>query len=214
MGGGHDFLLAHKNEDFRAPEFDPAVFDEVIKEVRIDTASHRKLLERENGFYAFDRSLHIFGACMEPGFHSLRVWNDPAGWRREYEDMADGCVFFAEDPLGDQYAYYEDGICRFTIETAEKTMVAATFDGWVEWLRTDLPVTTGCKLAVRWEQMNGRKRTFGTHLAAGQLFILGGEYEPDHLEEVDQFQNAGWKAWLANQIRDLPDGTEIRLEFE
>src|SRR5579862_4473758 len=71
-----------------------------------------RMLQRKNGFYAFEMAFHVF-PVSSPDFMSVEEWNSDSLWRAGYGDLARGLLFFAEDIFQDQFCLSADGIVRF-----------------------------------------------------------------------------------------------------
>src|SRR6266702_176362 len=61
------------------------------------------LLELKNGFYAFESALEVFPAALFDGRMTLSRWNSHGLWKYEYEGLADGRLFFAQEGFGNQF---------------------------------------------------------------------------------------------------------------
>src|SRR5579864_8492691 len=81
-----------------------------------------RMLQRRNGFYAFESALHVFPITSDAHM-SLEEWNAHTLWRDRYEDLASGLLFFAEDVLQDQFCLSTAGVMRFHSETGRCTVV-------------------------------------------------------------------------------------------
>uniref|UniRef100_UPI00404AE990 T6SS immunity protein Tdi1 domain-containing protein n=1 Tax=Flavobacterium sp. TaxID=239 RepID=UPI00404AE990 len=44
--------------------------------------------------------------------------------------------------------------------------------------------------------------------------ILGGEYKPENFSKISQMEQIGFSGDLAKQIKDLPDGAEIKINIK
>src|SRR5512138_2055752 len=88
------------------------------------------VLNRTNGFYAFESALHVFPLEARPGIHGIDSWNAPELWRNRYDGMADGLTFFAEDIFGGQFGIKGDAIYSFDPETGECSRLAGSVDEW------------------------------------------------------------------------------------
>ncbi|MEF3062309.1 SMI1/KNR4 family protein [Ralstonia solanacearum] len=169
-------------------------------------------LEKKNGFYAFESALHFFPARSHYAEIGLREWNDSDLWVHEYQDMADGCLFFAEDIFGGQFCLKSDGVYLFDPETAETTSLASDIERWAELILNDYEVLTGYPLAHEWQLANG-KLTTGMRLVPKVPFVLGGRFAVDNLYPLDSVGAMRLRASLATQIRDLPDGAQIKWKM-
>src|ERR1700729_3297265 len=73
-----------------------------------------RMLERKNGFYAFESALHVFPLTSESvNGSTLAEWNSNALWRNDYGDLTAGLLLFAEDILQDQFCLSRSGVLRF-----------------------------------------------------------------------------------------------------
>lgn len=170
-----------------------------------------RILERKNGFYAFESALHVFPLTVRktPGF-TLQEWNSDSLWRNEYADLALDLLFFAEDIFQDQFCISSEGIFRFVAETGQRCFLADSFEGWARVILRNDRTETRWPLAHIWQERNGRL-TEGTRLLPKTPFFLGGDYTLENLWAGDAVEGMRFKADLAMQTRNLPDGAKVRL---
>lgn len=170
-----------------------------------------ELLRTRNGFYAFESALHVL-PLGGAGEQSLERWNTWALWRERYQDLAEDCVFFAEDLFGGQFCIdrKQQCIASFDPETGERTQLAATLEAWARTLLADYAVLTGQPLAHTWQQRHGALPP-GQRLLPKIPFVAGGAYELDNLYAADAVKGMRFRGDLAMQIRDLPDGAQIEF---
>lgn len=167
------------------------------------------LLRRSNGLYAFESALHVFGTTGEAKAPSLAAWNADDGWRADYRELATGCLFFAEDAFGGQFAMKEGGIYTFDPETGGCEVMASSLEEWAYRLITDYPVLTGYPVAHEWQELHGPLKA-GERLVPKRPFVLGGEFAPDNLYPLEAAEGMRVRADLAQQLRTLPDGAKVR----
>jgi len=208
------FLLEHLDPSTPGVPFEEDVFESVFSKTSIDLSLYREMLRQRNGFFCYHRSLHFFGACRAPRYHSLLQWNDPEGWRKEYRSLAENLIFFAEDVFGYQFALRDKKIVRFDFESGVCKPMARSFRKWFQLLEKRIDEHSGWPVAVHWEEIQGQSIPFESHLSVYPPFIAGGEYDAEHLKPIDRFQHMGFSGHLAWQIKDLPDGTQIEISFE
>jgi hypothetical protein len=170
------------------------------------------LLYQKNGFYGFESSLHVFPTQSTRSEISLDRWNESVCWRSAYDGMADGCLFFAEDVFGGQFALKSGGVYQFDPETARQEFVASDLEGWAEALLSDYKVLTGYPLAHQWQARYGAIPA-GKRLVPKLPFVLGGQFSLDNLYLLDAVKAMRLRGSIATQIRDLPDGSAIKLEI-
>lgn len=171
-----------------------------------------QLLQSRNGFYAFESALHVFPATENYMVVDLNRWNIDHCWRFTYDDLATGYVFFADDLFGGQFGIREEAIYHFNPETAETTWLASTLEQWADIVLGDYEFLTGYPLAHAWQQRHGSIPS-GRRLIPRVPFVMGGSYEIGNLDA--RYAVSAMQAYgrLAQQIKHLPDGTPISLEW-
>lgn len=172
----------------------------------------KDFLSRRNGLYALESALHVFPAGQQEGVMDLETWNDPNLWISRYDDMARGMVFFAEAICSDQFAIKGEEIVRFEAETGLTATVAANFEEWANLILQDYEWETGWPLAHEWQEAHGALPC-GLRLIAKTPFVTGGKYDAANLDVMDAVEAMRFHGDFATQIRDLPDGTKIRIEI-
>ncbi|KVO10960.1 hypothetical protein WL30_27155 [Burkholderia ubonensis] len=171
------------------------------------------LLERKNGFYAFESALHVFPSQSVGDEIGLVEWNAPDLWVDEYQGMAVGAVFFAEDIFGGQFCIRKDGVYSFDPETACFEHLARDLEGWAKLVLDDYEYRTGFPLAHEWQQSEGRLMP-GMRLVPKTPFVVGGHFVVGNLYAMNAVKAMQLRASLALQIKELPDGTPIQWKLE
>jgi hypothetical protein len=114
------------------------------------------MLQRKNGFYAFDSALHVFPITSQPvGGKNLAEWNSDSLWRSDYGDLTSRLLFFAEDVFQDQFCLSSSGVLRFNSETGGTKPFADSLENWAEVLLRDYNQATGWILAKTWQAEHG-----------------------------------------------------------
>lgn len=170
------------------------------------------MLRLKNGFFAFESALHVFPAGCREGVMDLEKWNDEELWRKEYGDSTSEYIFFAEDVFGCQYAIGRGSVFKFDPETAEIEQCAANLEEWASTILQDYNYETGYSLAHEWQRQNGFL-PIDQRLLPKKLFVLGGEYEVSNLYAIEAVKGMLFRADIYRQIRELPDGSKIRLNL-
>jgi hypothetical protein len=194
-----------------APAVHVALGDELRRRAGSLAGELEQMLRARNGWYAFESALHVFPGAASAGQHGLAAWNAGALWVAEYQGLADGCVFFAEDAFGDQFCVKNDKVWLFDVETGGFAEVASSLAGWAARVLAEDRVLTGHPLATEWQARHGALPA-GKRLRPRQPFVLGGTFEVDNLYALEDVAGMRFGACIAVQIRDLPDGTEVEIE--
>ena len=123
-----------------------------------DAEAIEALLGLQNGFYAFEDSLHVFPCACMSGFigYSLEEWNESDLWKEYYEGIASEHLFFAEDIYGEQFGLRDGRVYRFNPETADITEFAGSIYEWAEKLLENPNFELGVRHAREWRRLNGK----------------------------------------------------------
>ena len=170
-------------------------------------AELRGLLAQRNGFYALDRALHVLPSVVDTS--SLAPWNDPASWRSDYSKLAEPFRFFAHDLFGNPFAFLGSEVVMFNAETGDHETVAKTLKGWAEALLSD-DYWSGSALATDWQVRYGELKE-GQRLVPKIPFVMGGSYDLTNLYAGDAVESLRFRGSLAQQLRNIPDGTTVEL---
>ncbi len=192
---------------------DPSLSAELFERGGRISSELASLLRRRNGFYAFESALHVLPAQECPGEIGLDRWNRWSTWRSAYLDMAEEGVFFAEDVFGNQFLATPDGVYQFDSETAEMILLGQHLEDWARAILEDSDFLTGFPLAHEWQMKHGPIPQ-GSRLVPRIPFVAGGEFSVTNLAAIDSIEGLRFRGSIATQIRDLPDGAEIKLEIE
>ncbi|MBH3414533.1 SMI1/KNR4 family protein [Pseudomonas putida] len=121
--------------------------------------------------------------------------------------------FFAEDVFGGQFCIKDSKVYTFDPETGSLEYLADDIESWVQMLLSDYEVLTGYPLAHQWQKQNGQLPA-GKRLLPKVPFVLGGEFVLDNLYLADAVEGMKFRADIAIQIKELPDGAQIRLNID
>ena len=172
-----------------------------------------ELLSVRNGFYAFESALLIRPLRHQSKPSGVVEWNDPASWKGQFiDDLAD-VLFFAEDVFGGQFCVRGGDICTFDPETGAFEALRSSLGEWANDLMGDYEYRTGYPLAHTWQVENTPLRQ-GVRLLPKIPFVCGGKYEIKNLYPVDDLDGMRFRAAIANQIRNLPDGAQIVFDVQ
>jgi hypothetical protein len=168
------------------------------------------VLQERNGCFIFESALHIFPAGEIRSGYDLASWNGDSAWRSAFTTMAEGCLFFAEDVFGGQFAIRQESIGRFDPETGNFERISDTLDGWAGRILANYEVETGYPLAHEWQARHGPLKP-NERLVPKLPFVLGGAFEIQNLQAMDAMVGMRLRAEIARQIHALPDGQPVRI---
>ncbi len=168
------------------------------------------LLHARNGFYAFEAALEVYPAQSHGEVVGFADWNVPETWKCEYHGLADDLLCFAQDVFGNQFALRRDEIVLFECETGRTTAFASSIEDWSEKVLADYDFVTGHTFARSWQLAN-RPLVPGERLYPVTPFTMGGKYEVSNMRAMKGTALLRFFGDFANQVRDVPDGTRVRL---
>ena len=171
-----------------------------------------EMLYKRNGFYALESALHVFPTHSSKDEIGICEWNENTLWRSAYKGFADGCLFFAEDIFGGQFCIKDSKIYIFDPETGLLDYLADDIESWAKLVINDYEVLTGYSLAHKWQKQYGLLPA-GKRLLPKVPFVMGGEFVLDNLYLVDAVEGMKFRANIACQIKDLPDGSQVRFNI-
>jgi hypothetical protein len=202
-------LLSISSESLAAK---PSVSTEILREYALGSELFH-MLEQKNGFYAFEFALHVFPLTSDPET-GLEGWNAGSLWRNQYEDLAEGLLFFAEDVLQDQFCFSkkQSGVHRFHAETGQTTFMAESVEEWAGVILSNYRTETGWPFIREWQAKNG-PLPLGKRLMPKTPFFLGGEYKVENFWAGNPLEGMRFKADIAMQTRNLPEGAQVKLNI-
>jgi hypothetical protein len=163
-----------------------------------------------NGLSAFGGALQVFPAGDRGSLWSVDEWNDDFRWRDAYRELADGCLFFAQDVFGGQFCVREAEVFRFHPETAELEFIGSSLEDWAGYVLDDPAETTGFPLKELWETVNGPLDA--RHRLVPKIpFVLGGAFDHMNLIAVNTVTAMRFYGDLAYQLHTVPDGSKVTL---
>ena len=169
-----------------------------------------EMLRAKNGFYALDGALHVFPSGISKHGYTLEEWNAPELWLDGYRFAIPERVYFAENVFGEQFTLGES-VELFYPETGQLWPVGVTLEEWADVMLEDNGFT-GHSIASQWELEVGPIEP-GRRLLPKQPFVVGGGYDIDNLYSGQSLEGMRFRAYLASQIHDLPDGAQVVFEI-
>lgn len=169
------------------------------------------LLSQRNGFFAYESSLLVRPFSNFTSVLGIKEWNRRDLWKGHYEDNLDDVLFFAEDAFGGQFCVKDSAVHFFDPETGSFDEMASSLQAWAEAILSDYEFRTGFPLAREW-QINRGAIPNGMRLLPKVPFVCGGAFNIENLYLLNDVKGMQFRASIANQIRDLPDGSQIVFE--
>jgi hypothetical protein len=200
-------LLA-KSSPAIAPQLVPGEVRDTLGEAY---ASLDNFLAVRNGFYAFHRALHVFPLFSNADELGVTEWNLPNLWRNAYPNMAPSGVFFAEDIFGGQFWTNGRNICMMDEESGVFSLYAQTLEDWAHNVIANDGESVGAILAYEWTQKNSPLGA-GFRLAPKIPFVLEGSSGIENLYAANSIAVMKFRADIASQLKNIPDGTSVRMK--
>lgn len=174
------------------------------------------VLRVANGFVLKAGLFRLLGASPADPAADLTEWNK-SQWIREYGELADRTLFFAEDIFGDQYGFrYQNPVddhpllVKFWCEGGQVEPIRA--ESLTTWLLTavlnDRPSAWDAELAGVAIQ-HGLEPRKTEHLAFCLPLILGGEYSMKNLEVLDRTAHLCLLGQISRRNSRLQEGSMI-----
>ncbi|MDU0371554.1 SMI1/KNR4 family protein [Hymenobacter endophyticus] len=169
-------------------------------------------LREQNGVVAYFGGLHIRGCVAAPNWHSLAsVWQGERALWRTYTEVQKADIPFAQDCAGNQFLLRGDAVLWLDTETGELADLEVDFKHFL-FGAEKFPLD-----ALGMEPLRAFQLAGGT-LQPGQLLSLypplciatKGKSKPS-AKAVSVTERLAWLAEFHRQIKDLPDGQQVRL---
>ncbi len=170
-----------------------------------------EVLATRNGFWVYESALLVRPIQNTMSPLGIVEWNDHSTWKGDYFIDLTQALFFAEDVFGNQYCFAEGKVRAFDPEIGGFEDVAGSLAEWAEIVMEDYDYRTGYALAHEW-QIRSHPLQPGTRLLPKQPFVLGGKYEVDNLYAGDEVEGMVFRASVANQIHDVPEGGQVVID--
>lgn len=202
-----DNLLNNKSKDIKSN-----ILDDVSKSMQVNDKSYIQFLKSTNGGYFFNNSLLIF--AYSDIKNQVDIHNMNSVFNENYGHLVKGLYFFGMDIFGNPFAFNDDNVVFFNLESGEKEIIAKNFDNWIKELDDDIDYYTGKSLADKLNDYQNNELSKGKRLCPKYPFILGGEYNMNNLVLKDYLENISFNADIAKQVYSLPEGSQIKIKIK
>lgn len=188
----------------------PAIKAEDLAFIPNDSG-YAHFLSKYNGGYFFQGALHLYGFDASKDWHDALLINAMVQKAYEPFSFSKTIYCFGCDLFFNQYGFFEGNVVMLEIYSGELTVLASSFDEWVALLAHEGDFYSGYSLLEKWTKERERLEK-GERLAATIPFVVGGEYKIENLHLLRQDKLMAFAAFFANEIKDLPDGSNILLK--
>ncbi len=172
------------------------------------------LLQQLNGFIQYGGGLHFRGACQKPTWHSIReAWLGEDAFHRLYPTVIPSDIPFAEDCMGDQFLLRAEQVWKLSAETGEVESLGVSLGAFLRSAQANPVEYLSMEPLSQFEQEGGKLEP-GQLLAAWPPFCVKQAAEGVHLAAIPADERHQFLADFARQIRDVPDGGEIKVKWE
>lgn len=180
--------------------------------VEIKDSLYLEFLRDNNGGYFYNNSLLLFGFSKKQEQFNILYMNSL--YKEYYGDLVNGLYFFGQDVFGNGFAFENESIVFFNMESSQKDILASSFAEWLEVLYNDLDYYTGESLVSELNDYQKKELTINKRLSPKYPFILGGEYDIDNLVLKNYAENISYNSSIAKQVYGLPAGSKIKIKIE
>lgn len=182
-----------------------------LKKIIKDKA-YLNFLESTNGGGILNNSLKFYGVLANQ--LDFEIFYNNFLFKRYFNELVEELFVFAEDAFGNQYGFLKNGkVVLVNIETAAFEFTLENFEDFAQKLFEDIDYFTGFSIMENWIKKHGliddHKR-----LCPKKPFIVGGGYEIENFYVLGKEDLFDFNSYLAKQIKDLPEGTEIQFKID
>jgi hypothetical protein len=168
-------------------------------------------LHRTNGYVAYHGGFHLRGACVAPAWHSLRVvWLGDYALSKLFPAVRADDVPFGQDALGNQYLLRDGVVHQLWAETGDLESMAVDLETFDRNVRED-PVDYLSLAPLEAYRASGHELEPGHLLHAWPPYCSRESEAGVSLRPVPALAHIAWLASFAKQLRDVPDGTRLKV---
>ncbi|HYG39070.1 MAG TPA: hypothetical protein VD908_10635 [Cytophagales bacterium] len=189
---------------YRGPEMDDiGTFNALPSDLKV-------FIKEANGLIAFKGGLHIRGCCKEPLWHSINeVWTGKSAFWKNYPDILDIDVPFAQDCMGDQFLIRGSKVIKLNCENGEVTELQMQLWNFFEEIEKDPILFLGMHPLIQFE-MEGGKLEPGNLLSAYPPFCINQTGEVT-LKEMPVLERLNSLSLLSKKMRGMQDGDDVQF---
>ena len=175
-------------------------------------AAYVRFLASRNGFVAFGGGLHVRGAVLDPEWHSIRAALDgPSALHVLFGALTPADIPFAQDALGDQFVLRDGLVYHLHAEAGNLEPLHVDFDSFLERCAADPVHYLGLQPLLNF-QIHGGKLAPGQLLSVYPPFLVDTGKSERSYAAISAIQVLTSLSRFASEVRDLPDGTAVRIK--
>ena len=117
--------------------------------------------------------------------------------------------------LGDMFLLGDDGVVYWLqTDSGNLTKIADTFEQYQQFLNDEGKIDNWF-LPLLVEKLIAAGKTLKQNevYSYKKLPVIGGEYSVDNVEPTDMSVHFAFSGQICEQIRDLPDGTQVSIKY-
>lgn len=170
-------------------------------------------LREQNGVVAYFGGLHIRGCVAEPAWHSLaEAWQGEQAFWRTYDEVQETDIPFAQDCVGNQFLLRGDAVFFLDTETGELADLEVDFKHFL-FGAEKFPLDALGMEPLRTFQQGGGVLKPGHLLSLHPpVCIATNSKNRPTAKPVPAADRLAWLADFYQQIKNLPDGQQVRLK--
>lgn len=168
----------------------------------------KEFFTHQNGFIAFEGCFHIRGCVLNPKWHSLGCfWYGELKLSNLFDSILPNDIPIGQDCFGDQYLIRDNKIIKLLAESGDIVFIGIDFNDFLKNLLTDP------KGFLNIENIGHFKMKPGQLLSVFPPFCINSKSEIS-IKPIDSIERILFLSNLSNQIKKLPYGTNIDIEFK
>lgn len=192
---------------YKGPEIDDK---EILSSLPDNIVS---LLSQINGFVQYHGGFHLFGACHEPLWHSIReLWQGDSAAHKHYKEIEEADVPFAEDCLGFQFLLRKGQVISLDGQTGgieESNMGLGQF---FEWISSNPTENLGMQPLLQFMQ-DGNSCGPGELISEYPFFCTKEAENGVHLGKVPALERRSFLADLYKQLSSMGEGDSFDVKI-
>ncbi|MBX0290257.1 SMI1/KNR4 family protein [Hymenobacter sp. HSC-4F20] len=170
-------------------------------------------LREQNGVVAYFGGLHIRGCVEEPAWHSLAdAWQGELAFWRTYDEVQETDIPFAQDCVGNQFLLRGDAVLFLDTETGELADLEVDFKHFLFGAEKFPLDALGMEPLRTFQQGGGVLKPEQLLSLHPPVCIATSSKNKPAAKPVAATARLAWLADFYQQIKNLPDGQQVRLK--